>query len=268
MGGQEIGKRAPNLIWYWGRFSGEDAVKRVLALFLVLIFLGGVALTSWPVLYLPSLDFIFQTPKLSRDAQIQQLQSAVVHLTVLARPEDPARYPPLIQRRGTGFNVDPAGIIITNYHVVRDAARIVVTFPDGGIYNADHWSGKQEWDLAVLELAGAPQQLPFTSLGDSSQSTAGEPITIIGNPLGLENILIRGTLGPTLSLPECETPVLQLDALIHPGNSGSPVIDRSNRVIGVVFGTFKSGDETRGLALPANQVREYLDSEFYLSQPD
>ena len=233
-------------------------MKRVIALFLVLVFFGGVVITSWPGLHLPSLDFIFKSPALSRDARTQQLQAAVVRLTVLARPEAPSGYPPVSQRTGTGFNIDPAGIIVTNDHVVRNAVRIVVTFPDGGIYNVRHWTGKSEWDLAVLELAGAPRHLPFVPLGDSGRSGAGDEITVIGNPLGLENIVIRGTLGRPRRLPDDRTPVLELDAPIHPGHSGSPVINASGRVIGVVFATVGSGTETRGLALPVECLREFL----------
>ncbi|MBE0466240.1 MAG: serine protease [Candidatus Desulforudis sp.] len=233
-------------------------MKRVIAFFLVCIFLGSVVVTSWPRLFLPSLDFIFDSAKISRDVGVQQLQSAVVRLTVLARPEEPGVTHPVVQRRGTGFNVEPTGVIITNHHVVRNAVRIVVTFPDGTVCKVRDWSGKPELDLAVLELENVPQSLPSIRLGDSDRVGIGDRILVIGNPLGLENIAISGTVSRILDYSDDGIPVLGLAAPIHPGNSGSPVVDRSGGAVGVVFAGIQAGDEPQGLALPINSVRDYL----------
>ncbi len=235
-------------------------MKRILALFLVMVFLGGLAVTSWPGLRLPVLDFVFDSAKFSQDLRVRQVQPAVVQITVLARPGRPAESGPVAQQRGTGFNIDPAGVIVTNYHVIRDAVRIVVTFPDGGIYNVRSWSGIPELDLAVALLDNAPPILPVALLGDPGRVRPGDPVIVIGNPLGLENIVVGGTLGRVVHLPNRGgTPALELLAPIHPGHSGSPVVDENGRVIGVIFGSFRGDDETRGLALPVGYVREYLE---------
>lgn len=234
-------------------------LKRILALFLVLVFAGGVAVTSWPGLRLPVLDFVFDSARLSQDHRVRQVQPAVVRITVLARPERPAESGLAAQQRGTGFNVDPAGVIVTNHHVVRDAVRIVVTFPDGRIYNARSWSGLPDLDLAVVTLEDAPPALPVARLAEKERHQAGDPVLVVGNPLGLQNIVVAGTLGRTLPLPDRGgAPVLELLAPIHPGHSGGPVVDETGRVIGVVFGSFQVDGETRGLALPARHIRDYL----------
>ncbi len=163
------------------------------------------------------------------------------------------------QQHGTGFNVDPSGIIVTNYHVIRDAVRIVVTFSDGRIYNVSNWSGIPDLDLAVVMLDNTPPNLPVVRLADEDRNQPGDPVFVVGNPLGLENIVVSGTLGRTRPFPDrVDTPVLELLATIHPGHSGSPVVDGAGRVIGVVFGSFSVDGETRGLALPARHIRDYL----------
>jgi S1-C subfamily serine protease len=233
--------------------------RRFIALFLALVFAGGVALTVWPRLYLPSLDFVFDSARISLDSRVRRLQPAVVTLTVLASPgqEDPPRF--LVQQRGTGFNIDPGGLVVTNSHVVQDARRLVVRFPDGSVFSVENSYVKPECDLAVLTLADA-SGLPVAHLGNSDLVVEGDKIFVVGNPLGIDKIAVTGVAGRRFHLSDCASPALELFAPIHPGNSGSPVMDVRGEVVGVVFATVKVEDGDRGLAISSNCVREFLQT--------
>jgi len=230
--------------------------KKVIALCLAVVFIGGVLFTAWPRLYLPSVDFIFESIGLTRDSRVHSTRPAVVRLTVIARDQGSSGM--LAQRHGTGFNIDPNGIIVTNRHVVQDAVRIAVSFPEDGVYNVRECVFRKDCDLAVLVLEKRPGDLPVAEIAHSARVRSGEEVLVIGNPLGVERVVVRGTIAGILRPPQCQVPVLELRAPIHPGHSGSPVVDKNGRVVGVVFGSLRSGTEIRGLAVPAAYIKDCL----------
>lgn len=244
---------------YKGRRERTRIMRRLAALFLVIVFLGSVVATTWPRFYLPPPGFIFDSIKLSRDQRISRLRPAVVQLTVLYRTRERSAVSGLSQKQGTGFNTDPTGVIVTNNHVIMDAVRIAVTFPDGRVYKVTNYICKPELDLAVVYLKTS-SNLPFAVLGSVKDAHAGDRVYTIGNPLGMKNIALSGTVGQTLRLQGFNAPVMELLAPVHPGNSGSPVIDESGRVIGVVFGSVENRGERRGLAVPIDYIKDYLGS--------
>jgi serine protease Do len=135
---------------------------------------------------------------------------------------------------GTGFLVDPSGIIVTNKHVITGAFRITVT-----LFDRSQWEGKliaaaELLDLAVLKIdVGHP--LPYLKFADSDKAEVGEPVILIGNPLGLGTSVSSGIVS-AVHRDLMNTPIddyIQTDAALNHGNSGGPMIDRDGNVVGV-----------------------------------
>lgn len=135
---------------------------------------------------------------------------------------------------GSGFVINPDGVIITNNHVVEGADEIVVTFPDGKKFDATLVGRDAKTDLAVLKIE-SKKKLPFVKLGTSSKSRVGDWVIAIGNPFGLGGSLSVGVIsainrdinsGPYDSF-------IQTDAAINRGNSGGPLFNMDGEVIGV-----------------------------------
>jgi S1-C subfamily serine protease len=160
----------------------------------------------------------------------------------------------LQQSSGSGFVIDEAGQILTNYHVVVDAlnagttelsegATITVTFPSraGDQLPVNVVGASALYDLALLELVN-PGDLPEVvvpiGLGDTSTLQVGQKAIAIGNPFGFEFTVTTGivsALGRHLpGIGEVsDIPLVQTDAAINPGNSGGPLLDSRGQLIGV-----------------------------------
>lgn len=173
---------------------------------------------------------------------------------------------------GSGFVLTQDGYIITNHHVIADAALdssvpISVSFADGTDYPATLVGYEAENDIAVLKLDATGLQ-PVT-LGDSDKLVVGEPVVAIGNPLGeLTYSLTDGLIsaldrlitaqdGATLNM-------LQTNTAINPGNSGGPLFNSYGEVIGITtakYTTASSGTAAEGLgfAIPINDVKTIID---------
>ncbi len=128
---------------------------------------------------------------------------------------------------GSGFVFDKKGHIITNFHVIKNAKSVVVTFLDGRSYDAKVVGTDEFTDLGVIKVDADLALLKPLSLGDSSNLKVGEPITAIGNPFGLSGSMTAGIVsqlsrllptGSGYSIPD----VIQTDAAINPGNSSVP----------------------------------------------
>jgi serine protease Do len=135
---------------------------------------------------------------------------------------------------GSGFIIDPSGIIVTNDHVVGGASRITVSLGDGTQLPAHILGIDQLTDIAVIKVsAGRP--LPFVHWGDSHQVEVGDWILVAGNPFGLGGTVTAGIISARgrdiMSGPFDD--FLQLDAPINPGNSGGPAFDMNGGVVGV-----------------------------------
>lgn len=236
-------------------------IKRILALIVLIGFAGYVAVTTWPGFTLPSLDFVFESASLSKDPDIQRLSRAVVQIGVVYRDEEGFGASLSAGRKtGTGYNIDPRGLIITNHHVVSGATGVVVTFPDGPTYPAQRWRSRPDLDLAVIELGR--ENLPALEWAPRARPEAGERVTVIGYPLGLQNIVTRGKVESYLRVDRMSEKVMVMSNIIHEGNSGSPVINDRQEAVGVVFGTIRfqteNGEITRGLALPLADAADFI----------
>ena len=139
---------------------------------------------------------------------------------------------------GSGFMYDSEGHIVTNYHVIEDAASIQVTFLDGNITDASEVGVDPYSDLAVIKVDSGVTTLFPVVLGNSSGLVVGEPVAAIGNPFGLSDTITSGVvsaLGRELQAPGgyLIVDIIQVDAAINPGNSGGPLVNLKGQVVGV-----------------------------------
>jgi serine protease Do len=161
---------------------------------------------------------------------------------------------------GTGFIIDPSGLIATNHHVINQAFRITVTLADKSQWNAKLVAAGQLLDIAVIKInVGHP--LPTLKFGDSSKAAIGDPVMVIGTPLGLGTSLSAGIIS-ALHRNLMNTPIddyIQTDASINHGNSGGPMLDRDGQVIGIstILITNEAGEGSQGLgmAIAGNEAR-------------
>ena len=159
---------------------------------------------------------------------------------------------------GSGFIVDKSGYIMTNLHVVEEAARITVKLDSGEEYQAKVVGADEETDLAVLKV-DAGKDLPFVKLGNSDEARVGEWVLAIGSPFGLTRTVTAGIV----SQIKRETPqgsafqkFIQTDAAINKGNSGGPLVNMRGEVIGINSQIATSTGDYNGVgfALPSNDA--------------
>lgn len=159
---------------------------------------------------------------------------------------------------GSGFIVNPKGYILTNYHVIQDAARITVGLQSGEKYRGNVVGFDPETDVAVVKI-DAPKDLPTVTLGDSNAAQVGDWVLAMGSPFGLDQTVTAGII----SKKERESPYfnvfqrfLQTDAAINRGNSGGPLVNMRGEVIGMNSQIATSTGDYNGIgfALPANET--------------
>jgi serine protease Do len=142
--------------------------------------------------------------------------------------------PRRVNSLGSGFVIDPSGIVVTNNHVIAEADEIHVIFNDGTRLKADLIGRDQKTDLAVLKVK-ADKPLKFVKFGDSEKLRLGEWVIAIGNPFSLGGSVTAGIVsarnrdinsGPYDNY-------IQTDAAINRGNSGGPLFNLDGDVIGI-----------------------------------
>ena len=159
---------------------------------------------------------------------------------------------------GSGFFVDKAGHILTNYHVVEDAAKITIKTDSGEELSAHVVGVDEETDVAVLKI-DVQKEIQYVKLADSDQSRVGDWVLAIGSPFGLNRTVTAGIISQT----NRETPstsvfqrFIQTDAAINRGNSGGPLVNMSGEVIGINSQIATSTGDYNGVgfALPSNEA--------------
>ena len=169
--------------------------------------------------------------------------------------------------QGSGFVYNTEGYIITNNHVIENAASTQVTFIDGNVTAATIIGSDPYSDLAVIKVNASSTQLHPVVLGNSSALVVGQPVIAIGNPFGLSGSMTAGIvsqLGRELSAPGGYTiiDVIQVDAAINPGNSGGPLVNMNGEVVGVNSAIVSQTGEFSGVgfAIPSDTVKREVTS--------
>ena len=159
---------------------------------------------------------------------------------------------------GSGVIIDPAGIILTNTHVVEGNGKVVVRLADGREFDAKEVKTDPKSDLAIVRIKDGGA-LKAAKLGDSDVMDVGDWVLALGQPFGLEGTVTAGIIsakGRGLGLTTREN-FLQTDAAINPGNSGGPLVNLEGEVIGIntAISTQSGGYQGVGFAIPANLAK-------------
>ncbi|QSQ12756.1 trypsin-like peptidase domain-containing protein [Myxococcus landrumensis] len=163
------------------------------------------------------------------------------------------------QGLGSGFVVDPRGLVLTNNHVVEGATQIRVQFPDGREMDAKVLGRDPLTDVAVLKLQGDVKGLPVVRLGNSDAMRVGDWVVAIGNPFGLASSVSLGIVSAKARDIQAGPfdDFLQTDAAINPGNSGGPLFNLQGEVVGINTAIAGQGSGI-GFAVPSSLVKELL----------
>ncbi len=168
---------------------------------------------------------------------------------------------------GSGMVISSDGYVVTNAHVVEDAAEVIVTLPGGHEYPVTAILTDDITDIALLKIDAA--SLPYARMGDSDDLIIGEWAIALGNPLGLFDVSKQptATVGIISALHmdfgQKETRVyqdmIQTDAAINQGNSGGPLVNSHGEAIGInSFIYTERGSSGLGFSIPINRVKEVV----------
>lgn len=167
---------------------------------------------------------------------------------------------------GSGFVLDREGHILTNYHVIRGAQQIEVSFIDETTLPAELVGADPRNDIAVLQVKAPPELLTPVELGRSDNLEVGQWAVVIGNPFGqfggTLTVGVVSSLNRTLQSDDGRemSGIIQTDAAINRGNSGGPLLDSAGRVIGINTAIFSPSGVNSGVgfAVPVDTIRRLL----------
>ncbi len=170
---------------------------------------------------------------------------------------------------GSGFVITEDGYILTNYHVVKDASNIKVTFVDGQAHTAQYIGGDEYNDIAVIKIEA--QGLKPVVLGDSEQMYVGETVLTIGNPLGeltfsLSDGVVSALERPITVSADKTLKMIQTNTTINSGNSGGALFNLYGEVVGIVTAKYSGNNgnpsqaaiEGLGFAIPMSNVKDMI----------
>ena len=192
---------------------------------------------------------------------------SVVLIEVASKSPDPSRGAGLVTTAslGSGVLVSDDGLVLTAAHVVQTADHMVVHFAGGEFINAQVLRSDPAADVALIKLDWVPQDAHPVALGDSDAAAVGDPVFVVGAPLGLSHTLTVGHVSarrrPEAMVTGLSTlELFQTDAAINQGNSGGPMFNMQGEVIGIVshIVSLTGGYEGLGFAVTSNATQELL----------
>ena len=159
---------------------------------------------------------------------------------------------------GSGFLVSADGEIVTNYHVIKDAHTAVVKLSNGAFFPVNGvLASDEDKDLAIIKVNG--KNLPFLQLGDVDTLHVGDHVVAIGGPLGLEVTVSDGIVSSVRDVAKMRW--IQTTAPVSHGNSGGPLLDMNDHVVGVItWGVNLQLGQNLNFAAPANEVKALLSA--------
>ncbi len=202
----------------------------------------------------------------------ERVLPAVVSIQVTSRetagesrggPVERGRRGQLVQGSGSGFIIEPSGIVVTNGHVVGNATRVTVTTQDGTDYIARLIGADELTDIALLRITPrAP--LAAVSLGASGSMRVGQWVMAAGNPFGLGGSVTSGIIsarGRDIGAGPFDD-FIQTDAPINPGNSGGPLFNMQGEVIGINTAIYSPSGASAGIgfAVPSDLARPVIEA--------
>ena len=177
-------------------------------------------------------------------------------------PGGPNGLAPPVASLGSGFIIDPSGLIVTNNHVIANAEEVSVTLSDNTTLEAHVVGCDPVSDLALLKV-DAKTPLPAAQWGDSTKTRVGDWVLAIGNPFGLGGTVTSGIISATARDIHAGPydDFLQTDASINRGNSGGPMFDLNGDVIGINTAIYSpsGGSIGIGFAIPSDLAKPVLD---------
>jgi S1-C subfamily serine protease len=217
----------------------------------------------------------FQTgTRMSINAIYRASAPGVVHIETTSRVQQPSDFfgnpfgGTQTQRAlGSGFVIDKAGHVVTNYHVVQGATTIQVSFSNNERFKARIVGSDPSTDIAVLQVHVKSRALKSLPLGNSDSVRVGDQVIAIGNPFGLDRSVTAGIVSAVQRRIESPNQlsishVIQTDAALNHGNSGGPLLNAQGQVIGVnaqiETGGQSQGNVGIGFAIPINTVRDVV----------
>lgn len=201
----------------------RSIVFKIIAVIILLSFLAFSA-PNFAYLLSDRLNFLNQSKELSEDEIVLQCRPAVVSLEISS---------PKGMRSGTGFNIDPSGLIVTNQHVVDDADYITIEFSNGRTFYTKDYEKIEGVDVALIHIEA--EGLPSLALNEKDLVDTADTVTVIGNPLNFDRVSQRGSVGKVDRIGGTGYHTFEIEIPINPGNSGSPVINGHAEVVGVVY---------------------------------
>jgi len=186
-------------------------------------------------------------------------------------PEMQPRYRQ-VESIGSGFVIREDGLVLTNFHVIENAAKLYVNFSDGRRFEGKIVGSDERADIAVIKVDG--KGLPCVKLGDAEKAMIGEWAIAIGNPFlnFINDAHPTVTVGVVSALDRNFAPsegvyyqnMIQTDAAINPGNSGGPLVNALGEVIGINTFIYTGSNNNRGsigigFAIPINRARRVTD---------
>ncbi|CAN7532925.1 DegQ family serine endoprotease [Mesorhizobium caraganae] len=165
---------------------------------------------------------------------------------------------------GSGVLVDPSGVVVTNFHVIKGADEVKVATADGREFTSKVMLKDETLDLAVLKIT-SDKPFPVIAIGDSDALEVGDLVLAIGNPFGVGQTTTSGIVS---ALARSHIGVsdsgyfIQTDAAINPGNSGGALINMGGQLVGINTAIYSrsGGSIGIGFAIPANMVRAFADA--------